>query len=444
MAIEQDKLGLEVYKILAAREYGYGLTMYDTEGEPTTTPLKAKWIYIKPVNFMIQLPDPAAKERPEIYFWKQKGEHDEIVEQLIERIRRACNQFGVGLTVNDFAQENTPKQLSKIVQRHNEEQNLEESMQLHEGMSGNAKRSYYVLENARLVAIHSKNINEEVHGARSRNIKEIYIESKSGERFKYPTNYLAGAKAMTRHINQGGEWSDYVGKAIRESGIEIMSMNKLIAECKATGCWPIYEKARRYVAEVKSDMVKMQGPRGYQRISEKLTSIPRIGQQVIESRCSSISALTGLTESEDLLEAYKYFAKRDLHEDKLNESVYTNVIKDCMVDMDPRLARSASRAVTRGDVGFASPMRKMNQKPDNAQHRVILYSSALAECVDNSTVAVALSEIAEKHSPSPADAQFVAGVFKSAKLNDYKKQKQPTNDLQELMDWVDNLTADFL
>lgn len=445
MAIEQDKLGLEVYKILAAREYGYNLTMYDTEGEATTTPLKAKWIYIKPVNFMMQLPDPAAKERPEIFFWKQQGEHDEIVEQLIDRVRRACNQFGVGLTVNDFAQENTPKQFAKIVQRHNEEQSIDESVQLDEGMSGNARRSYYVLENARLVAVHSKAINEETHGARSRNIKEMYVETKQGERFKYPTNYLNGAKAMTRHINQGGAWTDYVGTVIKESGREITSMNNLIKECKTTGCWPIYEKARRYVSEVKSDMTKMQGPRGYQRISEKLTKIPRIAQQVIESRCSSLSALTGLTESTDLLEAYQYFAKRDLHEDKLNESLYAKVIKECMVDMDGRQARQGARSITRGDVGFSKPMRSVDNDVGSTQERVLLYSAALAECVDDNLVAVALSEMTERRTITTEDAHFVAGVLKSAKLNEFKKQRQPAQpEIQELMDWMDELTKNML
>lgn len=441
MAIEQDKLGLEVYKILAAREYGYNMTMYDTESNPTTTPLKAKWIYVKPVNFMLQLPDPAAKERPEIYFWKQQGEHDEIVEQLIQRVRKACNQFGVGLTVNDFAEENVPKQFQKIVSRHNEERQMDESVQLDESMTGNSKRSYYVLENARLVVIHGKRINEEVRGARTRNIKEIYVESK-GERFKYPTKYLQGAKAMAQHINQGGGWSDAVGSAIQESGKEIMSMTKLIKECKLNGCWPIYEKARRFVNEVKSTMKRMQGPRGYTRLSESIRSTPRIGKQVIESRCKSISALTGLNESEDLLEAYKYFARHDLHEDKLNESVYKRVIESCMQDLDPRMARSASRAVTRGDVAFTTPMRQVPAAKDQEQ-RVLLYSSALAECIDNELVAVALSEMCERGTVTQEDARFVAGVLKSAKLNEFKTQRS-TSEPQELLDWVNKITSNLL
>lgn len=445
MAIEQDKLGLEVYKIIAAREYGYNLTMYDTEGEATTTPLKAKWIYIKPVNFMIQLPDPSAKERPEIYFWKQQGEHDVIIEQLIERLRNACNQFGVGLTVNDFAQENTPKQFQKLIQRHNEERAIEESYNLNEGMTGTAKRSFYMLENVRLVAVHSCAINEETHGSRTRNIKELYLETKQGERFKYPTNYLNGAKAMAQHLNQGGEWSDYVGTVIKESGREIVSINKLVTECKLNECWPIYEKARRYVAEVKSDMKTAQGPRGYKKVTSKINAIPRIAQDVIESRCSSLSALTGLNESTELMEAYQYFARRDLHEDKLNEDLYTRIIKEHTIETSGKAARKGARGITRGDVKLIKQMKNVNNTIHDQKSRIRVYSKELAECVDDTLISMALTEMSLKEDITPHDAQFVAGVLKSVKLNEFKnKRPQQEPVLQELMDWFDDLTRDLL
>lgn len=435
MAIQQDKLGLEVYKILAAREYGYNMTMYDTESSPTTTPIKAKWIYVKPVNFMIQLPDPDAHERPEIYFWKQQGEHDEVIEQLIQRIRTACNQFGVGLTVNDFAEDNVPKQYAKLVARHNEEQQIDESIRLDEGMIGNSKRSYYIMENARLVCVHSRRINEEVKGARSRNIKEIYVESK-GERYRYPTNYLQGAKAMCRHINDGGAWTDVVGTAIQESGLEIRSLGRLIEECKASNCLPIIERAQRYVKGIKLEMRQMQGPRGYKRLSEQIQTLPRLAKGVVESRCASLASVTGLTESPELLESYKYFAKRDLREDKLNENSYKAVIEQSVQGVAPGMARKASRAVTKGNVTFAQPMSFTPAACGNPEEKALLLSSMLSKCVDNDLVAVALSEIAERGTCSPEDAKFVYGVLKSAKMNQHKTTPP---ELVELMDWVNKV-----
>lgn len=443
MAIQQDKLGLEVYKILAAREYGYTLSMYDTESNPTTTPLKTKWIYIKPVNFMLQLPDPDNNERPEIYFWKQKGEHDVVVEQLISRIRKACNQFGVGLTVNDFADENVPKQYQKIVTRHNEEQTIEEALRLDEGMMGSSRRSYYILENARLVCIHSKKVNEEKRGARSRNIKEIYVES-NGERFRYPTNFLQGAKAMCRHISEGGSWNDNVGKIIRESGNEVRSLRKLAEQCKDAGVLPIFEKATRYAKSIVSEMKKMQGPRGYQRISESYNTLPKFGREVVESRTKAVAGMTGLMESDELLESYKYFAKRDLTEDKLNEDTYKAVLEG-VLGVAPAMARKASRAVTKGQVAFSKPMPLVPTQgpgaPQSVQDKVLLLSGELANVVDNELVSVALSEIAAAGSVTPEQAKFVYGVLKSGKM---KGQPAAVPELTNLMDWMNQITKNKL
>src|SRR5574343_431489 len=149
MSIEKNKLGLEVYKILAAKEYDYQLTLYDADGNGTTTPLKAKWIYVKPTNFMVQFPDLDNNDRPEMYFWKSQGEHDLVVEQILQRLRAAANQFGIGLTVNDFSSENTPKQYAKMIQRHNKESQISEGAII----DSSTKRSYYRLPNCTLIIV---------------------------------------------------------------------------------------------------------------------------------------------------------------------------------------------------------------------------------------------------------------------------------------------------
>ena len=426
MAIEQNKMGLELYKVLAAKEYGYNLTMYDTAGAGTTTPLKVKWIYIKPVNFMLQLPDPEKQERPEVYFWKQKGEYDEVVEELINRIRTVTQSFGVGLTVNDFERENTPKSFAKLVQRHNEEKELHEGVEMiNESMSGSSTRSYYVLENARLVVMHGKRINEEVHGARSRNIKEIFVES-NGERFRYPTTYLHGAQTMCRHINEGGEWSDRMGVVIRESGKEIRLLRSL-NESLSLG-----KKATSYISEIKADMKKGRGPRGYKALKEKYSTLPKIALETIEQRSSALSGISGLMESPELSEAYKVLAKRELREDKLNEKLFTDVIQQ-RAGVDPRSARMVSRALTKGNIGFRQPMQAMDCGPD-IKKRVLLYASKMAEAVNNDLLAIALSEIAQCPDVSPQDAKFVMAIHKVANLN---RPQQVEPEIQQLMDWIE-------
>jgi hypothetical protein len=70
------------------------------------------------------------------------------------------------------------------------------------------------LENTRLIVRHSKAVDETQKGARSRNINALYIENADGERFKYPFIHLAGAKAMQRHVANGGRPYDDTGGQI--------------------------------------------------------------------------------------------------------------------------------------------------------------------------------------------------------------------------------------
>jgi hypothetical protein len=94
-------------------------------------------------------------------------------------------------------------------------------------LDGTKYRSYRKLENTRLVIKHKKDrpVDESVPGARSRNIEAMFIENSAGERFKYPFIHLAGAKAMQRHVANGGYPHDPAGKAIMAMSENIAKLN---------------------------------------------------------------------------------------------------------------------------------------------------------------------------------------------------------------------------
>jgi hypothetical protein len=83
---------------------------------------------------------------------------------------------------------------------------------------GSKMTSRRVLEKAVLIAKHNTPISDESRGARSRknNIKALYIENADGERYKFPFIYVAGAKAMQRHVANGGRPYDEIGQHIVE------------------------------------------------------------------------------------------------------------------------------------------------------------------------------------------------------------------------------------
>jgi len=100
-----------------------------------------------------------------------------------------------------------------------EDNNMSESK-----MYGSSKSSYLPLEKTKLILRHNKAVDEEQRGARSRNIASIYVENSEGERFKYPFIHIAGAKAMQRHVANGGRPYDECGNAIIKMSEDIAKL----------------------------------------------------------------------------------------------------------------------------------------------------------------------------------------------------------------------------
>ena len=98
-------------------------------------------------------------------------------------------------------------------------------VEVKEGLTGTAKRSYENLDKTRLIIRHSGSVDETVPGARSRQIQSLYIENEDGERFKYPITHLAGARAMTRHVSNGGRPHDEFGEHIIQTSEDIAKLN---------------------------------------------------------------------------------------------------------------------------------------------------------------------------------------------------------------------------
>jgi hypothetical protein len=94
-----------------------------------------------------------------------------------------------------------------------------------EGLTGTAKRSYENLNKTKLIIRHKGKVDETVPGARSRQIQSLYIENEDGERFKYPLTHLAGARAMMRHVSNGGRPHDEFGEHIVRTSEDIAKLN---------------------------------------------------------------------------------------------------------------------------------------------------------------------------------------------------------------------------
>ena len=92
---------------------------------------------------------------------------------------------------------------------------------------GTKTQSFQKLEDTKLIIKHSKKLADDMElkpGARSRNISALFVQNESGERFKYPFVHLAGARAMQRHVANGGAPYDEIGESIIKMSEEIAQL----------------------------------------------------------------------------------------------------------------------------------------------------------------------------------------------------------------------------
>ncbi len=100
-----------------------------------------------------------------------------------------------------------------------------ESIMSESTMYGSRLMSYQNLLDTRLIIKHNQAVMDDTQpGARTRHINALFVENQDGERFKYPFIHLAGARAMQRHVANGGLPYDDLGKSIIRMSEEIAAL----------------------------------------------------------------------------------------------------------------------------------------------------------------------------------------------------------------------------
>jgi hypothetical protein len=182
-------------------------------------------------------------------------------------------------------------------------------------MHGTTRTSYRPLDKTKMIIRHSKAVDEAVPGARSRNIKAIFIENNQGERFRFPYNYLNGARAMQMHVAKGGNPYDAVGESICRQVQEIATMRKFTKYAQRNGM--IDENTQSYIDaanikiyDSKKLLGRLQGQHTYEDAVEAL-------QQTVEENTQDtidglVKTFTKETFDEDLVDAFKILPINEL------------------------------------------------------------------------------------------------------------------------------------
>ncbi len=417
----------DIYKILAAPQYEFNIMMFNEEGVGTINPSEAKWFYVRPVNFMIQAPSGGDTVRPEVYLWKSTDIKDEQTLQVLKRLKNVSNQYGYGFTVYDFGSGNLPKKFSHIAMRNMEETKQKE---LSEGLSGSAMRSYYKLPRAKMVVVHKNRVQEDVKGSRSRNVKEIFVEC-NGERRRMSTTNLHAARAMTHHLNEGGEYGDKFGSYIEVSAQDLENLKALLSELEIGGRSQYATTTKQYINNLKNNLKLAGTPRGYQSQLGSHKLIPRIGSRYIDDFANKLGSISSDHDRNRCFAKYYLIDECNRLPEYL-KTIQRNIGTDIS---DPReLSRSAKR-VCLGCVPVDGEF-EFQDNPDE-ENKVLMFGNKIVDLIQDSVIKEVVQGICEKPYMEPDDARFIIAVGNSVLgRNKSKKEILVEPELEQLKEWA--------
>ena len=263
--ISSENISNEIFKILKGS--GQTVRLFTDEGENTVDPSTARRFYMPKLGSMVNLEETESTREIKVSV-NQNTELDNFKDTLYQ-LKNLANRSVIEYTLKNFTKAITPKDQDYQAQKVRD-------MKIDEGISpayGTSKSSYQQLESAKIIIKHTKPVNEESRGSRSRNINAIYIENADGERYKMPTNNLAGGRAMLRHVKEGGIPHDDFGKHIQEQTIELKKLkefanyskrNNLVNEDTAD----IVEAVSQRISSIRETINKLKGIKAYNEAKE--------------------------------------------------------------------------------------------------------------------------------------------------------------------------------
>ena len=202
------------------KAFGENVVLFTQEGESTLDSDEAKRFYLKDSKIMIHYDTSESKSEIRVSYGGERPIQE--FKKLFDGLKAIANKNLIEFSLQKFSKQIEPKDFAyqgKVAMQQN-------TMESYGKPYGYSKTSYQDLKDSKIIIKHKKAVDEEVRGSRSRNIQAIYLENSAGERFQYPHNHLAGARAMLRHVKEGGTPYDDFGQHIIEQSKELSDLYK--------------------------------------------------------------------------------------------------------------------------------------------------------------------------------------------------------------------------
>jgi hypothetical protein len=313
---------------------------------------------------------------------------------FLKELRSFAKRRLMAFDTRDITKDNLDKRDYAFLSQHNKPQQSQqnnivkpvgENIMSESTLYGSKTISYQKLMDTRLIIKHSKTLTDDQQpGARTRNISALFVENQDGERFKYPFIHLAGARAMQRHVANGGLPYDEMGKSI-------IGMSEEIAQLKSFS---------NYV--VRNDLMNSMNNGIVERSTQYLNSLRE-----------QVKALSKQGHYEAFKENFQTQQPVDIPEDVVEQFTDQFTVKNFKEDI---------KSV------FPVLYRLMQEENTIGYDDIVAMTSSNTESVDTDEVVEGIDEFDKFES-------WVMGLGESSAIasQDQEEQAQAVKQLQELV-----------
>ena len=300
MAHNWNSITDKLFGILKGR--GYRLQMYTKSGKKTLDPHDATRFFatvpsqspqLDSFNILVSLHDEDSSSHVDIKTPNLVDDADfQQVVQLKNSIQTNLGDLE-GLSVDWYKFDHD------IDLRADAVNNIAESKDISRPY-GSTRSSYQNIGSSKLIIRHTDPVNEEKKGSRWRHIRNIFIETKLGERFNYPHPHIAGARAMARHLSNAGRFTDPTAKAILKMSEDYIKLKKAARLMRHADADDKTLMVKQALQKLGKDSKRLAGSRGYARgINDLANMTVNLNAQDVLALRDSLAETCGCDRTDD-------------------------------------------------------------------------------------------------------------------------------------------------
>jgi len=384
---------------------GLKLTLKDDQGNDTLEVDQAERFYSSDPNLMVTI-DPVNKE---VNLSRSKVVHEDIINKIHKGVKEIAHDGLYSFKYKIYGKNITPKHDEYKVKAEVTEASLGK-------MYGSTKTSYQPLDAVKIVVRHTMPVNEEVRGSRSRQISKIFIQ-RADERFALPHKSLAGARAMARHVHNGGNPFDQVGQSINEMVQNITELSQFVRYVDRKGL--VNEGNNEYVEIAKESISTMR---------QNLKQLS--GAKSYAKAVDTIDAMNTLTLSEDEQDLSTLFTEK--HVDNTVQSAFPSINR--LVNIQRSVAEYIENSIENNRFSVPAINEDAVEFP-NKKSEIAHKLNTISESIDDKILKEFINNTTVKILKDQKLDEFTVNMVK--KLISKVNEKVESNIDQDLVEFVD-------